>query len=480
MSRHNRLVTVSGTALVFALSATGLVPAAQAGALAAPLRPAIAPLVAAPPGKALPAALDVKTPYEAQVSCDPRTQPGVAAFAALMTSQYKTGVATTNRPCLADTSEHYDGRAIDWMLSAYDPQQSAVADSVVAWLSADNGVMARRFGISYIIRNRKMWREYAPERGWATYTGPDPHTSHIHFSFSWDGAMKRTSWWTGSANTVVDLGPCKVYAGQFAPLHTAIRTTACPTNLPAAPVSVYPVYVIGQRSTQIEVAQRALGVPAGGLFDAVTYSALVQWQTRVGVPITGVLDKATWARLVPTTPVPTPPPVVTPPAPTPPPVVTPPTPAPVPPVAAPWAATRYTPYKGVVLRQGSTGAAVAVLQRGLRVTPDGAFGPRTQAALVTFQSQQGISVSGIATRPAWDRLEKRDYPLVGYRGLSVSRGSTGAVVTAVQRALRVSADGAFGPVTEAAVKAVQSRAELAPTGVVSGWTWVAIESQMLP
>ena len=65
------------------------------------------------------------------------------------------------------------------MLSAKDPQQKAVADSVVIWLSADNGAMARRFGISYIIWNTKMWREYAPERGWAAYTGTVPHTDAL-------------------------------------------------------------------------------------------------------------------------------------------------------------------------------------------------------------------------------------------------------------------------------------------------------------
>jgi peptidoglycan hydrolase-like protein with peptidoglycan-binding domain len=48
----------------------------------------------------------------------------------------------------------------------------------------------------------------------------------------------------------------------------------------------------------------------------------------------------------------------------------------------------------------------------------------------------------------------------------------------MQRALRVSADGAFGPKTAAAVKAVQRSAKLTQTGVVSGWTWVAIENRM--
>jgi peptidoglycan hydrolase-like protein with peptidoglycan-binding domain len=398
-------------------------------------------------------------PYQAQVSCDPRAKPGVTAFAALMRAHYMTGATGTFRPCQADTSEHYDGRAVDWMNSVNDPRQKAVADSVTAWLSADSGVMARRFGISYIIWNHRMWREYAPERGWVLYTGAVPHTDHIHFSFSWDGAMQRTSWWTGRATTVVDQGPCRVFAGQYAPLYQAFRTAVCPTNLPAAPASPYPVCVIGQKNAQIVVAQRVLGVTADGDFGMGTFNTLVSWQTRAAVPVTGVLDKATWAKLVPTPPAPAPPPVAKPPV-------------------APAATTPYTAYKRVVLRQGSRGSAVVFLQRALKVTPDGAFGPRTRSSLVTFQAQHRMSPNGVADRLVWDRLEKRDYPLLAYRGLTLRQGSRGLAVAAVQRALRVTANGVFGSVTGASVKAVQSRARLAPTGVVSGWTWVAIERQI--
>jgi len=475
MAVRARLVTLGGAALALPLMAIGLASTARADTTpVAPVRPpapAKLPVVPAAPKKALPVALDMRTPYEPQQSCDPRDKPGVSAFAALMKANYKTGTTGISRACAVDVSEHYEGRALDWMLSAKDPQQKAVADSVVVWLSADNGAVARRFGISYIIWNTKMWREYAPERGWAAYTGSVPHTDHIHFSFSWDGAMARTSWWTGRATTTVDLGTCRVYAGQYAPLYTLARTAACPTNLPVAPVSPYPVYVLGQRNAQIAVAQRALRVTPDGQFGPVTFAALVNWQTRVGVPITGVLDKSTWAKLVTTPPAPvvTPPPVTRAPAQTPAPA-----PAPVPPVAS----TRYTAYKGVVLRQGSKGSAVVALQRALKATPDGDFGPRTRAALVTFQTLQHISRNGVADRLVWDRLEKRDFPLVGYRGLTLKQGSRGVAVVALQRALRVAPDGAFGPITRSAVKAVQSRARLTPTGVVSGVTWDAIESQI--
>ena len=495
MSVRARLVTLGAAAFALPLMAVGLASTARADTTpvkpVAPPKPAPVPVVPAAPRKALPAALDKRTPYEPHLSCDPREKPGVTAFSALMKVNYGiwltkanyTWSAGTFRTCQTDTSEHYDGRALDWMLSAKDPKQKAVADSLVAWLSADSGAMARRFGISYIIWNTKMWREYAPERGWAAYTGSVPHTDHIHFSFSWDGAMARTSWWTGRATTVVDLGPCRVFAGQYAPLYTVPRTAVCPTNLPVAPASPYPVYVMGQKNPQIAVAQRALRVTADGQFGPATWAALVSWQTKAKVPITGVLDKATWAKLVPTAPAPR-----TTPLPKPAPVkpATPPAPkgaaAPIRAVVkvapAPVAATPYTAYKRVVLRQGSRGAAVVALQRAIRVTPDGAFGPRTRSALVVFQKLQHISPNGVADRLVWDRLEKRDYPLVGYRGLTLRQGSKGVAVVALQRALRVAPDGAFGPVTLAAVKAVQSRAKLAPTGVVSGVTWVAVERQI--
>ena len=460
MSVRGRVVALSGTVLAIPLIAVGVASAARADT------PAPAPVVPAPPSKPQPVALDIRTPYEPQLSCDPHDKPGVSAFANLMRANYKIGQTGISRSCQIDTSEHYEGRALDWMLNAADPQQKAVADSVVAWLSADNGAMARRFGISYIIWNTKMWREYAPERGWAAYTGAVPHTDHIHFSFSWDGAMARTSWWTGKATTVVDLGTCRVYADQYAPLYTVPRTAACPTNLPVAPPSPYPVYVTGQQNAQITLAQKALGMTVTGPFGPQTLAALVAWQARVGVPITGVLDQATWAQLMPTAPdLPLPSlPVTTAPVANPP--------------AAPAARTPYSAYQLVVLRQGAKGSAVVALQWALHVTPDGDFGPKTRSALVTFQTLQHISPNGVANRLVWDRLERRAYPLVGYRGLTLKQGSKGVAVVALQRALRVTPDGAFGPLTKASVRAVQSRAKLAPTGVVSGATWVAIEKQM--
>ena len=70
------------------------------------------------------------------------------------------------------------------------------------------------------------------------------------------------------------------------------------------------------------------------------------------------------------------------------------------------------------------------------------------------------------------------HPLLPYWNTVAKRGSTGANVTALQKALHISADGSFGPGTESAVKAAQSSAKLASTGVVATLTWKAIEKQM--
>jgi peptidoglycan hydrolase-like protein with peptidoglycan-binding domain len=525
------------------------VPLAATGAVAAP--------PPKPPAKSLPSALDAAPPYQGQRVCDPNAKAGVTAFAQLMVGHYRVGSAAPwniVRNCNSGITEHSEGRAWDWMLSAANPQQKAIADSVVAWLSAPDahgrpGAMARRFGINYIIWNKKMWRAYAPERGWAAYTGSSPHTDHIHFTFTWDGAYKRTSWWTGRAVTTIDPGP----------------PPPKPTSTPSTPSAVYTVLVQGSTGADVALAQRVIGVPADGQFGPVTLAALKTWQAANRVPVTGRLDAATWARMVALGKVPArgaatrPAPAATP-APASPlaryatttlrrgstgpavvalqkalkvtadgqfgprtdgavrafqsrkrlPVTgvvsaltwkalmgqptqvtstpsrgasTPRTPVTAKPaskaIARPATATAYTSVKSTVLRQGSSGNAVRVLQRALGgLAVDGAYGPRTTAAVTAFQKAHHLPATGVADARVWKALEARDYPLLAYRSTVLKRGSTGGAVVVLQKALRITADGQFGPQTEAAVKALQGRAKIARTGVVASVTWQALEAQL--
>ena len=62
-----------------------------------------------------------------------------------------------------------------------------------------------------------------------------------------------------------------------------------------------------------------------------------------------------------------------------------------------------------------------------------ALWPATRGALVAFQRQQRISLTGVVNHLVWDRLEQRDYPLLAYRRLTLEEGAPAVVV--VQPAL---------------------------------------------
>ncbi|NLE72109.1 MAG: hypothetical protein GX609_08460 [Actinomycetales bacterium] len=283
----------------------GALPAEPAPTAEDPGAPiAFAGAVTAPPTKTLPPILDANPGWQPSVSCDPTDKPGVVAFAKLVATHWgKTRYHTSRQCVLGDGTQHAEGRALDWTMNAYDAGEKLLGDAVVAWITANNGEMARRFGIMYLIWNRKIWYSYRPTV-FESYTGPVPHTDHIHFSFTWDGAMGRTSWWTGVPVTTPDVGPCRVYKGQYAPRYTGPRTTPCPTTLLDPPYSAYPVTLPGATGATVSLAQALLGLPVDGTFGAATLTRLLAYQKEVGVPVTGVLDNATWAKLVLSMPVP--------------------------------------------------------------------------------------------------------------------------------------------------------------------------------
>lgn len=84
-------------------------------------------------------------------------------------------------------SEHDVGHAWDWGFKTKDD-----AEVFIQWLRANNDEWARRFGIGYLIFDHRMLRIYEPV-GWTPYGGADSHTTHVHFSFSRDGALGKTS-----------------------------------------------------------------------------------------------------------------------------------------------------------------------------------------------------------------------------------------------------------------------------------------------
>ena len=165
--------------------------------------------------------------YEGQSKCDPSAKPGVLAFQRMVLNAYPwTAYGGISRACtVGGQSEHKEGRAWDWGVNVSVTTQRAAAESLIHWLTAEDkygneSAMARRVGIMYMIWNRKIW---FPWGGWQTYcvqkargcVDPEdrdlrhPHTDHVHFSFTWDGANKKSSYWNKNRSLI---------AGAAAPL----------------------------------------------------------------------------------------------------------------------------------------------------------------------------------------------------------------------------------------------------------------------
>lgn len=170
---------------------------------------AVTPAAAAPTSPQFGPAIEGWPRYEAPTTCSSTIQPGVQGLREVIVAAYGWQSIGLLRGCAAGpaSSDHHEGRALDWMLSAADPTQKALADDFLGWLSAtdeygNEAAAARRLGISYVIWDRRVWKAYRPADGWQPYTGTTPHTDHIHISLTWRGAEKETSWWTRTPDAI--------------------------------------------------------------------------------------------------------------------------------------------------------------------------------------------------------------------------------------------------------------------------------------
>lgn len=185
----------------------------------AALLAAAAPAAAAPASPSLGPVIDPVGGYEGQTKCSPDAKPGVVAFQQMVLAEYPgTGAGGIGRDCsYGGQSEHKEGRAWDWGVSAANASHREAVADLMDWLSAtdrygNEHALARRLGIMYVIWNKRIW---FPFSGWRTYcemkkgtcVGDDggarsPHTDHVHFSFTWAGARKQTSFWHAERSLV--------------------------------------------------------------------------------------------------------------------------------------------------------------------------------------------------------------------------------------------------------------------------------------
>lgn len=319
-----QLVSSAALTAVAALGTSflGAPPApAPVHAVAVSATPALAALATVtPPNPPAMSGIEPLASYVPDNSCDGVLKPGTARLASLLTSTYPGTTAGTVRACGTDgsISEHYDGRAVDFMTSVRTADGKARADALIAWLFATtNGqpyANARRLGAMYLIWDNQIWGAYSASAGWRPYSScashPESgwdtacHRDHVHISLTWAGAMGRTSYWTHTV-AATDYGPCRTPDLTWAPPYTAARTTACPSvgpvpvptgasdltrRLIAASGAVLRPGSVGD---PVAAVNQLLGL-SGSTWSSATTARLQAYQSARHLAATGIMDIPTW------------------------------------------------------------------------------------------------------------------------------------------------------------------------------------------
>ena len=151
--------------------------------------------------------------YEPQTKCRKAVQPGTRELAGWIHQRFGGGrPVVAVRSCRSGgSSEHKDGRAIDWTMDATRKAHrrgvQRFLDRVLATDRAGNPhALARRMGIMYVIWNDRMWASYdrfevKPYRSssckrLSQCPATLRHRDHVHISLSKAGGRAATSWYT--------------------------------------------------------------------------------------------------------------------------------------------------------------------------------------------------------------------------------------------------------------------------------------------
>jgi hypothetical protein len=193
-----------------AVAACGALLAATTAAAAAPHGKHHLPAPLPSPREG--AAIEGFAPDQSQFFCRSKVQPGVKAFERRVLAHYPVSHSDGDtRGCdVGGASEHKDGRAWDWGVDHRIAAQRAAGKSMLQWLfktdaHGNKDAMFRRLGLMYVIWNKRIWGAWSQH--WEPYSCSGPtlcHVNHMHFSFSWAGAEKKTSYWTHQVSPVVE------------------------------------------------------------------------------------------------------------------------------------------------------------------------------------------------------------------------------------------------------------------------------------
>ncbi len=199
------------------------------------------------------------------------------------------------------------------------------------------------------------------------------------FNLTQDGIVGRGTW-NRISNIYVAVTRLAELGGESEPL---------PETRPSG------VYREGDRGPYVRLAQYFLRVISNyyysvrpiqpdGIFGPATTNAVIDFQKRFGLAADGIIGPATWNSLYNVF------------------------------MGIANTSGLVVPYPGVLLREGSRGDNVRLMQEYLRtisqrynipsVSIDGIFGPATRRAVVAFQNLFGLPADGIIGRNTWDRI----------------------------------------------------------------------------
>ncbi len=230
----------------------------------------------------------------------------------------------------------------------------------------------------------------------------------------------------------------------------------------------------GEGGGAVQRLQSALKLAVDGEFGPETEAAVRRLQARHGLTVDGVVGPATWSVLgVNEAETLTPPPSA------------------LPQHGSHHAAAHVALAEGGEGEGEAGGDAVERLQKALKISPDGEFGPETEAAVRRLQARHGLTVDGVVGPATWTVLgidsqgELKPSAAVLHshsaHSSSASAGGgeeegavSGNAVERLQKALKISPDGEFGPETEAAVRRLQARHGLTVDGAVGPATWALL------
>lgn len=140
-------------------------------------------------------------PWTGPSGCAPGFTAGAQAFKTWLHAHYRYTNDLQGYACRQNTanssqmSVHAEGRAIDWMGSVSNAAVVHAMQRFINTVRANNWALARAMGIQEIIWNHKIWTSFHHAEGFRAYTGPNPHTDHMHIGLNRAGAAKKTSFY---------------------------------------------------------------------------------------------------------------------------------------------------------------------------------------------------------------------------------------------------------------------------------------------